>query len=125
MFNIPLRAQIRGCYKPHQELINMINVYNVSHEEYREDLFTTIHQGGNPTSSLTSHTDLTSPEVINPLSGNPAPISEPETKYSSSSPTLISIEESDLIWEEFEAYLASDSFSPGNSNPLSHLPSFH
>ncbi|GJZ82301.1 reverse transcriptase domain-containing protein [Tanacetum coccineum] len=90
-----------------------------------EDLFanekTTNHQSGNPIFS--SHTDLTSPEVINPLSGNPTPISEPVTK--SSSPTLTSIEESDLIWEEFEAYLASDSFPPGNSNPSSPLPPFH
>ncbi|GJS02886.1 reverse transcriptase domain-containing protein [Tanacetum coccineum] len=111
--------------EPHQESINMIDVYNVSHEEYREDLFATNHPSGNPTSSLTSHTDLTSPEVINPSSGNPTPISEPETKSSSSSPTLTSIEESDLIWEEFEAYLASDSFPPGNSNPSSPLPPFH
>ncbi|GKG39308.1 hypothetical protein Tco_0463453, partial [Tanacetum coccineum] len=44
---------------------------------------------------------------------------------SSSSPTLTSIEESDLIWEEFEAYLVRDSFPPGNSNPLSPLPPFH
>ncbi|GJR27732.1 reverse transcriptase domain-containing protein [Tanacetum coccineum] len=119
--------------QPHQESINMIDVYNVSHEEILEDLFATNHPSGNPTSSLTSHTDLTSPEVNddifdpegdiienllnldktkdlppyhdNPLSGNPTPISEPVTK-SSSSPTLTSIEESDLIWEEFEAYLA-------------------
>ncbi|GJY55881.1 hypothetical protein Tco_0454996 [Tanacetum coccineum] len=96
--------------EPHQESINMIDVYNVSNEEYREDLFATNHQGGNPTSSLTSHTDLTSPEVINLSNGNPTPISEPETNSSSSSPTLISLKESDLIWEEFEAYLASDSF---------------
>ncbi|GJR43140.1 hypothetical protein Tco_1311243 [Tanacetum coccineum] len=61
----------------------------------------------------------------NQLSGNPTPISEPETKSSSSSPTLISLEESELIWEEFEAYLASDSFPPGNSNPSSLLPPFH
>ncbi|GKB48990.1 hypothetical protein Tco_0899743 [Tanacetum coccineum] len=61
----------------------------------------------------------------NPLSGNPTPISEPVTKSSSFSPTLISFEESDLIWEEFEAYLASDSFPPGNSNPSSPLPPFH
>ncbi|GJT12936.1 reverse transcriptase domain-containing protein [Tanacetum coccineum] len=138
--------------EPHQESINMIDVYNVSHEEYREDLFATSHPSGNPTSSLTSHTDLTSPEVNddifdpegdiienllnldktkdlppyhdNQLSGNPTPILEPETK-SSSSPTLISLEESDLIWEEFEAYLVSDSFPPGNSNPSSPLPLFH
>ncbi|GJV43838.1 reverse transcriptase domain-containing protein [Tanacetum coccineum] len=61
----------------------------------------------------------------NQLSGNPTPISEPETKSSSSSPTLISLEESELIWEEFEAYLASDSFPLGNSNPSSLLPPFH
>ncbi|GKA05205.1 reverse transcriptase domain-containing protein [Tanacetum coccineum] len=34
----------------------------------------------------------------------------------SSSPTLTSLEESDLIWEEFEAYLASDSFPPGSDD---------
>ncbi|GJU68700.1 reverse transcriptase domain-containing protein [Tanacetum coccineum] len=139
--------------EPHQESINMIDVYNVSHEEYREDLFATNHPSGNPTSPFSSYPDLTSPEVNddifdpeediienllnldktkdlppyhdNQLSGNPTPISEPETKSSSSSPTLISLEESDLIWEEFEAYLASDSFPPGNSNPSSLLPPFH
>ncbi|GKD20373.1 reverse transcriptase domain-containing protein [Tanacetum coccineum] len=139
--------------EPHQESINMIDVYNVSHEEYREDLFATNHPSGNPTSPFSSYPDLTSPEVNddifdpeediienllnldktkdlppyhdNQSSGNPTPISEPETKSSSSSPTLISLEESDLIWEEFEAYLASDSFPPGNSNPSSLLPPFH
>ncbi|GJX17631.1 reverse transcriptase domain-containing protein [Tanacetum coccineum] len=139
--------------KPHQESINMIDVYNVSHEEIREDLFATNHPSGNPTSLVSSHTNLTSPEVNddifdpeediienllnldktkdlppyhdNQLSGNPTPISEPETKSSSSSPTLISLEESELIWEEFEAYLASDSFPPGNCNPSSLLPPFH
>ncbi|GKF91408.1 hypothetical protein Tco_0275109, partial [Tanacetum coccineum] len=98
----------------------MIDVYNVSHEEILEDLFATNHLSGNPTSSLTSHTNLTSPEVnddifdpegyiiknlLNPnntkylppyhdnlLSGNPTTISKPVTK-SSSSPTFTSIEE--------------------------------
>ncbi|GJT90910.1 reverse transcriptase domain-containing protein, partial [Tanacetum coccineum] len=116
--------------EPHQESINVIDVYNVSHEEILEDLFATNHPSGNPTSSLISHTDLTFTENLppyhdNPLSGNPTPISEPETKSSSSSPTLTSIKESDLIWEEFKAYLASDSFPPGNSNPSSPLPPFH
>ncbi|GKC62449.1 hypothetical protein Tco_1095047 [Tanacetum coccineum] len=129
--------------EPHQESINMIDVYNVSHEEYREDLFATNQLSGNPTSSLTSHTDLTSPEVnddiFNPegdiienllnldktkdlppyhdnqLSSNPTLILKHETK-SSSFLTLIFLEESDLIWEEFEAYLASDSFPPGNDD---------
>ncbi|GKE33136.1 hypothetical protein Tco_1452458 [Tanacetum coccineum] len=59
------------------------------------------------------------------MSGNPTLISEPETKSSSSSPTLTSIKESDLIWEEFEDYLTSDSFPPGNSNPSSPLLPFH
>ncbi|GKF20767.1 hypothetical protein Tco_0069405, partial [Tanacetum coccineum] len=106
--------------EPHQESINMIDVYNVSHEEIREDLFATNHPSGNPTSLV-----LTSPEVVNQSSGNPTPISEPETKSSSSSPTLISLKESELICEEFEAYLASDSFPLGNSNPSSLLPPFH
>ncbi|GKD38611.1 hypothetical protein Tco_1258818 [Tanacetum coccineum] len=35
---------------------------------------------------------------------------------SSSSLTLTSLEESELIWEEFEAYLASISFPPGNDD---------
>ncbi|GKE26652.1 reverse transcriptase domain-containing protein, partial [Tanacetum coccineum] len=48
---------------PQKESINMIDVYNVSHEEILKDLFATNHPSGNPTSSLTSHTDLTLPEV--------------------------------------------------------------
>ncbi|GJV24762.1 hypothetical protein Tco_1377457 [Tanacetum coccineum] len=139
--------------EPHQESVNMIDVYNVSHEEYREDLFATNHPSGNPTSPFSSYHDLTSSEVKddifdpeediienllnldktkdlppyhdNQLSGNPTLILEPETKSSSSSPTLTSIEQSGLIWEKFKAYLASDSFPPGNSNPSSLLPSFH
>ncbi|GJT96966.1 reverse transcriptase domain-containing protein [Tanacetum coccineum] len=110
--------------EPHQESINMIDVYNVSHEEICEDSFATNHPSGNPTSPFSSHTDLTSPEVINQLSVNPTPISEPETKSSCFSPTFISLEESDLIWEEFKAYLVSDSFPPGNSNPSSLLHHF-
>ncbi|GKC10375.1 hypothetical protein Tco_1007157, partial [Tanacetum coccineum] len=137
--------------EPHQESINMIDVYNVSYEDILKDLFATNHISGNPTSS--SLTNLTSPKVNddifdpeediiknllnfdkpkdltpyydNPLSGNPTPISEPVTKSSSSSPTLTSIEESDFIWEEFEAYLVSDSFPPGNSNHSSPLPPFY
>ncbi|GJR62065.1 reverse transcriptase domain-containing protein [Tanacetum coccineum] len=103
--------------KPKKESIDMIDIYNVSHEDYLEDLFAnekiTNHQSGNPTFS--SHTDVTSPEVINLLSGNPTPISKAMTK-SSSPPILTSLEESDLIWEEFKAYLANDSFPPGNDD---------
>ncbi|GKE65288.1 reverse transcriptase domain-containing protein, partial [Tanacetum coccineum] len=53
--------------KPKKESINMIDIYNVSHEDYLEDLFS-----------------------INHLSGNPTPISNPIV---SSSPTLTSLEE--------------------------------
>ncbi|GKD98135.1 reverse transcriptase domain-containing protein [Tanacetum coccineum] len=87
--------------KPKKESINMIDIYNVSHDDYLEDLFA-------------------NEKITNHLSGNPTPISEPVTK-SSSSPTLTSLEESDLIWEEFEAYLASDSFPPGNDDPVDLL----
>ncbi|GKB97932.1 reverse transcriptase domain-containing protein [Tanacetum coccineum] len=146
--------------EPHQESINMIDVYNVSHEEIREDLFATNHPSGNPTSLVSTHTNLTSPEVNddifdpeediienllnldktkdlppyhdNQLSGNPTPISEPETKSSSSSPTLISLEEikqyhsiitslhisetSDYFLEEFADELAHITFPPGNDD---------
>ncbi|GJU76935.1 reverse transcriptase domain-containing protein [Tanacetum coccineum] len=108
--------------KPQKETINMIDIYNVSHKDYLEDLFTnekiTNHQSGNPTFS--SHTDLTSPEVINPLSGNPTPISEPVTK-SSSSLTITSFKERnddpvDLLLEEFADELALITFPPGNDD---------
>ncbi|GKC99130.1 reverse transcriptase domain-containing protein, partial [Tanacetum coccineum] len=36
--------------QPHQESINMIDVFNISLEEYREDLFATNPSSGNPTS---------------------------------------------------------------------------
>ncbi|GKA24230.1 reverse transcriptase domain-containing protein [Tanacetum coccineum] len=79
---------------PKKESINVIDIYNISHKEYLEDLFA-------------------NEKITNHLSGNPTPISDPIV---SSSPTLTSLEESDLIWEEFEAYLASDSFPPGSDD---------
>nr|GEV27919.1 reverse transcriptase domain-containing protein [Tanacetum cinerariifolium] len=54
--------------QPQKESINMINIYNDSNEDYLEYLFATNHLSGNLTFS--SHTDLTSSEVINPLSSN-------------------------------------------------------
>ncbi|GKB02122.1 reverse transcriptase domain-containing protein [Tanacetum coccineum] len=80
--------------KPKKESINMIDIYNVSYEDYLEDLFA-------------------NEKITNHLSGNPTPISDPIV---SSSPTLTFLEESDLIWEEFEAYLESDSFPPGSDD---------
>nr|GEY19338.1 hypothetical protein [Tanacetum cinerariifolium] len=82
--------------QPHKELINMINIYNYSYEDYLKDLFATNHLSGNLTFS--SHTDLTSPEVINPLSGN----------TTSSSP--------DHLLEEFADELALITFPPRNDD---------
>nr|GEY74425.1 hypothetical protein [Tanacetum cinerariifolium] len=79
--------------QPQKESINMINIYN-SYEDYLKDLFATNHLSGNHTFS--SHTDLTSPEVINPLSGG----------TTSSSP--------DHFIEEFADELALITFPPGN-----------
>ncbi|GJW51091.1 hypothetical protein Tco_0092442 [Tanacetum coccineum] len=118
----------------------MIDIYNVSHKDYLEDLFAnekiTNHPSGNPTSSLTSHTDLTSPEVNddifdpegdiienllnldktkdlppyhdNPLSGS----------TTSSSPSLPISETSDYSLEEFADELAHFTFPPG----IDYLP---
>nr|GEU54681.1 reverse transcriptase domain-containing protein [Tanacetum cinerariifolium] len=82
--------------QPQKESINMNNIYNDSYEDYLKDLFATIHPSGNPTFS--SHTDLTSLEVINPLSGS----------TTSSSP--------DHLLEEFVDELALITFPPGNDD---------
>ncbi|GKC14380.1 reverse transcriptase domain-containing protein [Tanacetum coccineum] len=113
--------------EPHQESINMIDVYNVSHEEIREDLFAINHPSGNPTSLVSSHTNLTSPDVNDD-------IFDLEWKSHSDFGTRDQVfffphtylpQRKRVIWEEFEAYLASDSFPPGNSNPSSLLLPFH
>nr|GEY88349.1 reverse transcriptase domain-containing protein [Tanacetum cinerariifolium] len=82
--------------QPQKESINMINIYNDSYEDYLEDLFAINHLSGNPTFS--SHIDLTSPKVINPLSGS----------TTSSSP--------DNLLEEFADELALITFPPGNND---------
>nr|GEW86119.1 reverse transcriptase domain-containing protein [Tanacetum cinerariifolium] len=82
----------------HKESINMINIYYDSYEDYLEDLFATNHLSGNPTFS--SHTDMTSPGVINPLSGN----------TTSSSP--------DHLLEEFADELALIKFPSRNDDLL-------
>ncbi|GKE47476.1 reverse transcriptase domain-containing protein [Tanacetum coccineum] len=92
-----MRHDTSSCSnKPQKESINMIDIYNVSHEDYLEDL------------------------SYQSIECNPTLISESVTK-SSSSPIITSFEESDLIWEEFEAYLVSDSFPPGNDDPIDLL----
>ncbi|GJX78604.1 reverse transcriptase domain-containing protein, partial [Tanacetum coccineum] len=117
---------------PQKESINMIDIYNISDEEYLEGLLAnekiTNHPSGNPTSSLTSHTDLTSPEVINPLKfeaylasdkGNSNP-SSPLPPFhnslsgstTSSSPSRPISETSDYSLEEFADELAHFAFPP-------------
>ncbi|GJR28036.1 reverse transcriptase domain-containing protein [Tanacetum coccineum] len=104
--------------EPHQESINMIDVYNVSHEEIHEDLFATSHQGVNPTSSLTSYTDLTSPEVNDD-------IFDPEGDIIENLLNLDKTKDLPPYHDNQLTYLASDSFPPGNSNPSSPLLLFH
>ncbi|GKC61148.1 reverse transcriptase domain-containing protein [Tanacetum coccineum] len=52
---------------PQKESINMIDIYNISYEDYLEDLFAnkkiTNHLSGNPTFSSEPNSDLTSSEV--------------------------------------------------------------
>ncbi|GJU70002.1 reverse transcriptase domain-containing protein [Tanacetum coccineum] len=119
--------------EPQQESINMIYVYNVSHEEIHEDLFAANHPSGNPTSLVSTHTNLTSPEVnddifnlkediiknlINLDKTKDLPLSHENPlsgSTTSPSPTLISLEET--IPEEFADELALiDSFPPGNDD---------
>nr|GEV83479.1 hypothetical protein [Tanacetum cinerariifolium] len=89
--------------QPHKESFNMINIYNDSYEDYLEDFFATNHLSGNLTFS--SHTDLTSPKVINPLSGN----------TTSSSP--------DHLLEEFADELSLITFPPENDDLLFYIES--
>ncbi|GJR07038.1 reverse transcriptase domain-containing protein, partial [Tanacetum coccineum] len=72
--------------EPHQESINIIDVYNVSHEEIRDDLFEDIIEN---LINLDKTKDLP-PSHENPLSGS--------TTYPS--PTLISLEENDDMTPE-------------------------
>ncbi|GJU02750.1 reverse transcriptase domain-containing protein [Tanacetum coccineum] len=127
--------------EPHQESINMIDVYNVSHEEIREDLFATNHPSGNPTSLVSSHTNLTSPEVnddifdpeediienllnldkTKDLPPNPSSLPPPfhnslSDSTTSSSPSLHLSETSDYFLEEFADELAHITFPPGNDD---------
>nr|GEW44693.1 hypothetical protein [Tanacetum cinerariifolium] len=89
--------------QPQKESINMINIYDDSYEDYLEDLFATNHLSGNLTFS--SHTDLTSPEVINPLSGS--------TTFSSP----------DHLLKEFADELALITFPPRNYDLLFDIKS--
>ncbi|GJR79252.1 reverse transcriptase domain-containing protein [Tanacetum coccineum] len=124
---------------PQKESINMIDIYNVSYEDYLEDLFAnrkiTNHPSGNPTSSLTSFTDLTSLEVkydIFDLEGDiviekllnldstqdlPPSHDNPLSGSTASSSSLTTSEISDYSLEEFSDELAHIKlFPPGNDD---------
>ncbi|GKB08868.1 hypothetical protein Tco_0837180, partial [Tanacetum coccineum] len=104
--------------EPHQESINMIDIYNVSHEEIREDLFATNHPSGNPTSLVSTHTNLTLPEVNDDIFDPEEDIIE--NLINQISLHFMKIRNDDLvdtIPEEFTDELApSDSFPPGNND---------
>ncbi|GJR59739.1 reverse transcriptase domain-containing protein [Tanacetum coccineum] len=130
----------RNSNTPQKESINMIDIYNISHKEYLEDLFAnkkfTNHPSGNPTSYLTTHTDLTSPEGNDDIFDPKGDIIEnllnlDKTKYlppyhdnplsgstTSSSPSLPIFETSDYNLEEFADELAHFAFPPG----IDYLP---
>ncbi|GJR21451.1 reverse transcriptase domain-containing protein [Tanacetum coccineum] len=131
--------------KPQRESINMIDIYNISYEDYLEDLIKnkkiTNHLSGNPTFSSEHNTftsDLTSPEVkddifdpegdivlieklLNLDSTKDLPPSHNINPLSgnttSSSPSLTTFEISDYSLEEFVDELALiESFSSGNDD---------
>ncbi|GJU24241.1 reverse transcriptase domain-containing protein [Tanacetum coccineum] len=131
--------------KHKKESINMIDIYNISYEDYLEDLFAnekiTNHLSGNPTFSSEPDTltsDLTSPEVKDDIfdpEGDivliekllnldstkdlpPPPNVNPLSgSTTSSSPSLTTSEISDYSLEEFADELALiESFPPGNDD---------
>nr|GFA23978.1 hypothetical protein [Tanacetum cinerariifolium] len=87
--------------QPQKESINMIDIYNDSYKDYLDDLFATNQLSDNLTFS--SHANLTSPEVINPLSGN----------ATSSSP--------DHLLEEIADELTLITFPLGNDDLLFYI----
>ncbi|GJX51028.1 reverse transcriptase domain-containing protein [Tanacetum coccineum] len=138
----------RYSNKPQRESINMIDIYNISYEDYLEDLFAnekiTNHLSGNPTFSSEPDTltsDLTSPEVkddifdpegdivlieklLNFDSTKDLPPSHNINPLSgsttSSSPSLTTSEISDYSLEEFADELALiESFPPRNDDMTS------
>ncbi|GJX51030.1 reverse transcriptase domain-containing protein [Tanacetum coccineum] len=131
--------------KHQRESINMIDIYNISYEDYLEDLFAnekiTNHLSGNPTFSLEPDTltsDLTSPKVKDDIfdpKGDivliekllnldstkdlpPSPNVNPLSgSTTSSSPSLTNSKTSDYSLEEFADELALiESFPPGNDD---------
>nr|GEX64678.1 hypothetical protein [Tanacetum cinerariifolium] len=134
--------------KPQRESINMIDIYNISYEDYLEDLFTNEkiknHLSGNPTFSLEPDTltsDLPSSEVKDDIFDPEGDIvlienllnlnstkDRPPSHYINplsgnttfSSPSLTTSEISDYSLEEFADELALiDLFLPGNDDMTS------
>ncbi|GKC69467.1 reverse transcriptase domain-containing protein, partial [Tanacetum coccineum] len=104
--------------QPHKESINMIDIYNFSHEEILKDLFATNCLSGNPTSSLTSHTDLTSPKVNDDIFDLEGGIIENLLNLDKTKdlPHIMII--LDYFLEEFADELAHFAFPPG----IDYLP---
>ncbi|GKB72313.1 reverse transcriptase domain-containing protein [Tanacetum coccineum] len=93
------RALLTYSNKTQRESINMIDINNISYEDYLEDLFAN--------EKITNHLRSPSFPNVNPLSGN----------TTSSSPSLTTSEISDYSFEEFADKLALiESFPPGNDD---------
>ncbi|GJS92149.1 hypothetical protein Tco_0774785 [Tanacetum coccineum] len=102
----------------------MNDVYNVFIREIPEEMFANKIIPW-PSHSfppfLTSHTDLTSPEVVNQSSGNPTPILEPETKSSSSFPPHLSPSKKVIPYLSSLLIKNSLSGSTTSSSPSLHI----
>ncbi|GKE35947.1 reverse transcriptase domain-containing protein [Tanacetum coccineum] len=97
--------------QPHKESINMIDIYNFS-MRIKYDIFDL--EG-----------DMVIEKMINFDSKKDLPLSHDNLLSGSTtfpSPTLISLEESELMYKEFKAYLASDSFPLGNDDLVKAIP---
>nr|GEW18496.1 reverse transcriptase domain-containing protein [Tanacetum cinerariifolium] len=79
------------------ELINMINVFNDSSEDFLEQLFTTNHQSGNPTFS--SHPKLTLPKVKDD-------VFDPEQVLKPLFPSFIPVDDNDSFLEKSDTSLS-------------------
>ncbi|GJY50080.1 reverse transcriptase domain-containing protein [Tanacetum coccineum] len=98
--------------EPLRESINMIDIYNVSYEDYIEDLFANKNINNHPSGNPTSHTNLTSPEVK-------YDIFDPEGDVVIEK--LLNFDSTKDLPPSPLTYLASDSFPPGNDDQVDLL----
>nr|GEU81974.1 hypothetical protein [Tanacetum cinerariifolium] len=96
--------------QPQKELINLINVFNDSSEDFCENLFLTNHQSGNPTfsshpksTSLEVKNDVFDPDqVLKPLFPSPIPVEDSDS-FLEKSDTSLSY--SDISFPEYKTFI--------------------